>query len=76
MTNVERVNDFLDLLLGAPEHTMSAVRMRLSLTDYELVLKKADILKPFVKEWDRQRDLEAANAFSLSRELPLWAVND
>lgn len=50
MTNAETVAAFVETLLHAPELTMQCVQMRLSMTDYELVLKKADPLKHFEVE--------------------------
>ncbi len=65
MSNVDVVNQFVETLLHAPDLTMQAVRLRLSMTDYELVLKKANVLKPFEKEWERTKELQARNEASL-----------
>lgn len=58
MTNIEIVEEFLRVLKEAPDLTMSAIRVRLSCTDYELVLKKADPLKPFMSMWDSAKKHE------------------
>jgi len=41
----EAIDQFLDELLKAPEDVMQAIRLRLSTTDFELVLKIADPVK-------------------------------
>lgn len=51
MSNRDVVNAFIDTLLEAPDLTMQAVKLRLAHSDFELKLLKADILKPFEKEW-------------------------
>lgn len=50
MTNQDAVNTFINLLLESPDLVMQAVQLRLSATDYELVLKKTDPLKHFEQE--------------------------
>lgn len=50
MTNLDVVHQFVETLLASPELTMRAVQLRLSASDYELVLKKADPLKHFEVE--------------------------
>ncbi len=50
MTNKEVVDAFIDALLENPECTMQQVRVRLSCSDYELVLKCANALKHFDEE--------------------------
>jgi len=45
MSNTELVNAFVDALLKAPDLTMQAIQIRLSATDYELRLLKADPCK-------------------------------
>lgn len=58
VSNIEVIEKFLRVLKDAPDLTMSAIRVRLSCTDYELVLKKADPLKPFMSMWDSARKNE------------------
>ena len=45
MSNIEIVDKFVETLLQSPAMTMQAVQLRLSATDYELVLKHADPCK-------------------------------
>lgn len=42
MTNLEICNEFTRILLESPDHVLQAVQLRLSATDYELKLLKAD----------------------------------
>lgn len=65
MSNNEIVEAFCKVLLEAPSLTMTAVRVRLSCSDYELSLKKADPLKPFESMWDSARRAEE-QAFPLA----------
>ncbi len=58
MSKIELINAFVDELLLNPNHVVEAVRLRLFATDYELVLKKADPLKPYEKQWDSARKAE------------------
>lgn len=60
MTNKEVVDAFIIVLLDAPDLTMHEVSLRLSATDYELRLLKADPLKALEKDWE---------------ELPLFPLN-
>ena len=55
MTHIEVVNAFIDELLEAPDFVMSAVKLRLSMTDYELVLKHADPLKIYEPSWKERQ---------------------
>ncbi len=48
------------MLIKAPELTMKAVQLRLSATDFELTLKKADPLKHFEHPDPYQFPLETA----------------
>lgn len=45
MTNTQLVNEFVSRLIEAPDLMMQAVALRLSATDYELKLLKADPCK-------------------------------
>lgn len=58
VTNAAVVEEFCRILQEAPDLTMTAVRLRLSYSDLELVLKKANILKPFESQWDSQKKYE------------------
>ncbi len=62
MSNSDTVNLFIETLLASPLLTMQAVQLRLSMTDYELVLKKADPLKDREKEWEAQKSFPFATA--------------
>lgn len=62
MTHKEVVDEFVKLLLEAPEFTMTAVALRLSATDYELKLLHADPLKQHYVEAERQEQFPFATA--------------
>ena len=51
MTNIEIVDVFVETLLRDPDLTMEAVRLRLSATDYELVLKRANLQGDLERAW-------------------------
>lgn len=82
MTNAEVCNLFISVLMDSPDLTMQQVALRLSATNYELRLLKADPLAPYEKQWERQHELDAANNRSLfpmetgARQMELWQVND
>jgi hypothetical protein len=59
---MDQIDDFIEILLRSPELTMQAVQVRLAHTDYELVLKKADVLKPFEQQWDKKHSFPFATA--------------
>lgn len=72
MSNLDLVNAFVARLLEAPDLTMQAVQLRLSATDYELVLKKADPLKHFEHPDPYQFPLMTAQKCAVSEEALKW----
>lgn len=55
MSNIDLVNEFCRVLLESPMTTMQAVTLRLSMTDYELKLLKADPCKEHYLARDAQK---------------------
>ena len=62
MTNVEIVDKFVETLLADPECTMTAVALRLSVTDYELRLLKSDPCKMHYETRDAQKEFQFETA--------------
>ncbi len=56
MKNCEMVNAFVDELLRNPDLVMECVALRLSATEYELKLLRADPLRHFVDEREPQQE--------------------
>lgn len=52
------IEDFIEELKKSPDEVMTFVRVRLSCTDIELKLLRANPLKPFESQWDSARKHE------------------
>ncbi len=62
MNNIEIVDKFVETLLQNPEMTMEAVALRLSATDLEMKLLKADPCREHYKARDAQQQFPFATA--------------
>lgn len=62
VSNIEIVEKFVETFLQNPEMTMTAVALRLSATDYELKLLKADPCKMHYIARDAQEQFPFATA--------------
>ncbi len=58
MTNEQVCVEFVKVLLESPLTTMQCIQMRLSATNYELRLLRADPLKEYEEKWDEMHSAE------------------
>ncbi len=73
MTNKEVCDAFVDALLLSPDLTMQAVALRLSATDYELKLLKAD---PCKAHWEKKDHPDPYMFPMVTGQRNIWEVND